>query len=153
MRKPLGVATSPLLLIVMAAGCLAPDPGSPAYLKDNSCPPRWYSQPPQSEEYIYAVGWSGPTYKPSKAREQALTRAVSRLASQAETFIRSQMVISEDMNRVTALQLTESDIQGKIRGFNVFAEHRCFEGGQHESRPGSVYILIGIPKSELKLHR
>jgi hypothetical protein len=48
-------------------------------------------------------------------------------------------------------KLTETEIKGKISGFTIVAEHRCFEGGGHKSRPGSTYILIRIPKSELRM--
>ncbi|MBU0754038.1 MAG: hypothetical protein KJ645_02795 [Planctomycetes bacterium] len=107
--------------------------------------------PPQSEKYIYAVGWSGPTYKPSKAREQALKRAISTLASYAKSQISNQMLITQDMNKTNAISLTDVEVNGAIEGFNIVAERIIFDDGKNRSPPGTVYILLRIPKEDLKL--
>ena len=141
-----------VLLVVFWPGCASGDPDSFYYSPDDtSCPPDWYTNPPKSDKFIYAVGWSGPTLRPSKSREQALTRALARLAQQAETHIKSQMVIRQDMNRVTySDSLTTSDINAKVKGFTIVAEVTSQEGEGPLDRPGSTFVLIRIPKSNLK---
>ena len=99
-----------VLLLVAVTGCATLDPDSPErFRNDTSDPPDWYSNPPISNVYIYAAGWSRATYKPSKARDQALKRAVNTLASFAKTYIRSETVISQDMNRDHILEETGAD--------------------------------------------
>lgn len=140
-----------IILSGIWAGCASNDPDSFYYTpSDTSCPPSWYTTPPKSSKYLYAVGWSGPTYRPSKSREQALTRAVARLAQQVETHIKNQMVIRQNLDRVTySDSLTTSDINAKIKGFTIVAEVASQEGDGPMNRPGSTYILIRIPKSDL----
>jgi hypothetical protein len=107
--------------------------------------------PPISDRYIYAVGWSGPTYKPSKAREQALKRAISTLASYARSHIKNETVISQDMNKTKAISLTDVNVEGFISGFTIVAERPIFDTGKNRSPPGTIYILIRIPKEKLEL--
>lgn len=141
-----------VLLLVAVTGCATLDPDSPeSFRNDTSDPPGWYSNPPISNAFIYAAGWSRPTYKPSKARDQALKRAVSTLASYAKTFIRSETVISQDMNRTDAISLINADVEGSISNFSIVAERLILGREKGKSPPGTVYILIRIPKSELKL--
>ena len=144
-----GLAAS-VILLLLAAACTATQGGDERFRNDDSCPPRWYLNPPQDNDYIYAVGWSDRTYKPSKSREQALTRAISMLAAQARVYIKSQMFIRQNLNGVTySDQITESEIEGRIQGFTIVAEHRCFDDGKHKNAAGATYILIRIPKSQL----
>ena len=142
-----------MFLAAFALGCASTGGGSLDFSNDTACPPGWAVNPPQDEEYIYAVGWSGKTHRPSKAREQALTRAVAMLAAQAEIYIRNEMTVWQDMNKViSADSLTESEITGKIQGFTIVAERYCLGEDVPQSLEGSTYILIRIPKSRLALH-
>jgi hypothetical protein len=141
-----------VLLLVAVSGCTALDPDSPQrFANDTSDPPGWYQNPPISNDYIYAAGWSRPTYKPSKARQQALNRAVSTLAAYARTHIKSETVISQDMDRTEAVSLINADVEGRISGYTIVAERLILGRESGKSPPGTVYILIRIPKSDLWL--
>ena len=133
-----------LFLAVCLPGCASTGSGSGDFSSDTACPPGWAVNPPQDEKYLYAVGWSGKTHRPSKSREQALIRA--------EIHIKNQMVLWQDMNRVIASDsLTESEVRGKIQGFTIVAERLCYGEDVPENLVGSTYILIRISKSRLKL--
>ncbi|MHC4941902.1 MAG: hypothetical protein ACYTG7_02675 [Planctomycetota bacterium] len=153
-RSRLSRILTVLCLASLALGCLtsSSDPDSPSrFARDRSDPPDWYMNPPISDRYIYAVGWSGPTYKPSKAREQALKRAISTLASYARSHIKNETVISQDMNKTKAISLTDVNVEGFISGFTIVAERPIFDTGKNRSPPGTIYILIRIPKEKLEL--
>ena len=153
MRKQTVVSSCLFILFVLAAGCVSTDPDSIDFSKDTSIPPGWAVSPPQSDVYIYAVGWSGKTHKPSQSREQALTRAVAILAAQAEIYIKNEMVLWQDKDRVRSSDsLTESQIKGNLKGFTIVAERLCFGRNIPKNLEGSTYILVRIPKSELRLH-
>jgi hypothetical protein len=141
-------------IALLAMSCLASsgDPDSLSrFARDRGDPPDWYMNPPVSDKYIYAVGWSGPTYKPSKARDQALKRAISTLASYASSHVRNETVISQDMNRTQAISLTDVNVEGRISGFTIVAERPIFDDGKNRSPPGTIYILIRIPREKLVL--
>ena len=148
---PDGILLLAVLAVVFGAACAAPRSGhEPDFSHDTAWPPEWAVHPPQSDEYIYAVGWSGKTYRPSKAREQALQRAVAILAAQARIYVKNQMVIWQDKDRVIASDsLTESEIQGAVEGFTIVAERRGIGKNVPERHRGSVYILVRIPKETL----
>ena len=152
-RGATGVLIALLVCIWCFTGCLAPThPDDPTrFARDTSDPPEWYMNPPLSENYIYAVGWSGPTYKPSKARDQALKRAISTLASYAKSHIKNEMLISQDQDRSRSISLTDVQVSGVISGFKIVAERMIFDDGKNRSPPGTVYILLRIPKEDLKL--
>ena len=153
MKKQVILSSCLTMLFLLPLACASTNPDGTDFSDDRSIPPGWAISPPQSDEYIYAVGWSGKTHKPSKSREQALTRAVKLLAAQAEIYIRNEMVLWQDMNRVISSDsLTESAITGKIKGFTIVAERQCFGKDVPPNLQGSTYILIRIPKSELRLH-
>lgn len=137
--------------LLFPSGCAAPNPDEPDLSGDDACPPAWAVHPPQSDTYIYAVGWSGRTYRPSKAREQALQRAVAMLAAQAMTYVKNEAVLWQDKDRVIASDsLTETQVNGVVKGFTIVAERRCEGPDVPESLRGSVYILIRIPKAVLR---
>ncbi len=122
-----------------------------------SCPPEWYKIPPNDGDYLYAVGWSGPTHKPSRSREQALTRAMAFLSAQVKVHIKQELVVTQDWDGIQEVsQLTERFIDSKIKGAEIVAEHACFNDGKHSSRDprtknpgGSTYILVRLAKSGL----
>ena len=152
LHPPVSQVLVPLVFFaVLYSGCASPGAGDgPDFSHDTAWPPAWAVHPPQSDAYIYAVGWSGRTYRPSKAREQALQRAVAILAAQARIYVKNQMVMWQDKDRVIASDsLTESRIQGKVEGFTIVAERRGVGKDVPESDRGSVYILIRIPKKDL----
>lgn len=144
MRTLSGKLVGLSMLLAVLSGCV-------------SCPPDWYMEPPKDDAYIYAVGWSGPTHKPSQSREQALTRAMAFLSAQVKVHIKQELVVTQDWDGIQEVsQLTERFIDSKIKGAEIVYEHACFNDGKHVSRDartkdpgGSTYILVKLAKAGL----
>lgn len=156
MIRGISVISAFLLLAVFAiqgCGIIGPslDPDSREFFeKDKTIPPGWATNLPQSDIYYYAVGWSGPCYKPSKTRDQAIERAIQKLAGIAKTHVKNQSVLWEDKDKVRASDsLTDISIEGIVSGAEVVAERYVLDDKVKTIRPGTVYVLMRIPKSEL----
>jgi len=150
MNKRLVILIPFIILMGLPVGCKSisgPD------LSDRSCPPTWYITLPQpDDQFVYAVGQSGPTIKPYRSKLQALQRAIESLAGQAQIYVKSEMVMRENMDKVIfSEKLLESKVRGMIKNYSLVAEHRCIANSDHTCPDGTTYVLLRINKSDLKI--
>ena len=118
--------------------------------KESACPPPWYLNRPEEEGYRYGVGKSDPTYLESKAKEIALTSALSDLAKQKRISImsygeyRSTAQASSGKNFEDSAQYTKEELQGA-----EVVEEYVSDGSNPKYPKGTYFILVRIKESLL----
>jgi len=119
------------------------------FISCTSCPPEWYTNLPQAEGYIYAVGYSDPTYIESDAVGNAEMAARSEFARVKKSHVRNigEYYSSDSGSFGEERSVVESDTD--ITGAEVVKKHVCDDSWRHEYSVGTCFILMRIEESRL----
>jgi hypothetical protein len=71
--------------------------------------PSWLSRLPASSSKVYAVGYSGPTFKPEDARKYAGQKAVDNLAATLRAHVQAYTLLVENKSGLTLDQFSRTD--------------------------------------------
>jgi hypothetical protein len=84
--------------------------GSPGWEPGSAkVPPSWLSRLPASSGKIYAVGYSGPTFKPDDARKYAGEKAVENLAATLRAHVQAYTLLVENKSGLSLDQFSRTE--------------------------------------------
>ena len=135
------------------AGAVAPSIGAAAIGKVG---PAWLDSLPASKGKVFAVGYSGPTFEPLAARQNASDTAIDNLASSLRAHVQAYTLLIEDKTglSIDEFSRTEDPEQAFRELVKTSAKVEVLwvdaEGVRPGGEKGGVWALASIPVSSTK---
>jgi hypothetical protein len=142
LNRRLVVIMLSLLWVVAVVGCAGQTPKKEPV-------PDWVTQTPKDDNYFYAVGISGRTYRAKDAWDQAANRARAELGRTIVTHVSTRgLSMSTDsggFNRQLLAILSDAELNFTEIVARWFDRYGSFE------RPEHYYVLVRIEKKQAQV--